>query len=643
MSDPQSSASAAAAAAVVATQPRAQLLNDAAAAIQSAPRKLRLRITRITRQGLPWFEWIVIGMGIGAFELYLYSLPPPQRRFAFQVQLLVFIVAILLLVNRYIWRRLILDTRLAATKFAFARVLLGVFSVLVVLSFPLGRIHVYSEPGLLTLVAYSCLGTFFLLLTSVALTDLVFLVALAVRPINTHIRSPSDLSAIDLSDTPGAAISPPLLGNGHQQAAGLLNGAAATTADSNASGTLAKQSAAASAADEFGHSYGPGSYLDAAAAAAASATNGSLSGEESGASNSAHAAAANSSSRSGGSATLNSVVGRRRRFAGTTHTVKKMLEGSRVATARVKAAVSVLLALSLSSYSLYTAMQPPILISDIHLGPTIGKSFLNSVVDRVNALDPDIVLISGDLVDAHISLIRDATLPLTRLRPRIGTYYSTGNHEYVHGDVDDTLAQLASTGVHILRNDRAQIFDPAGSGEYLYVAGVDDISSGAYGLESHGHDMIKALRGINPSKEVVMIAHQPRSIFPAADLGVGLILNGHCHGNGQFAPFFIPTYIANWGYVAGLYEVKGRIPQPDTDTDMDGTPDTVVGEIVEEGIEGHKVAKLGTKSARTFGQDIEHTMYAYVNSGTGHWGPPMRLLSTSEITRITLRSAQAGN
>jgi len=221
-------------------------------------------------------------------------------------------------------------------------------------------------------------------------------------------------------------------------------------------------------------------------------------------------------------------------------------------------------------------------LSDVHVGPTIHRSFIETIVEQCNALTPDLVVITGDLVDGSVEELREHVAPLAGLRTKYGTFFVTGNHEYYSGAAD-WCSELERLGVRVLRNERVSIGSESASFD---LAGVDDHSAKGFG-DGHGEDLPKALHGRDLSRELVLLAHQPRTIFSAQAHGVGLQLSGHTHG-GQLWP---------WTYLV-------RLQQP-------------------------VVAGLSR-----FGNSL-----VYVSRGTGYWGPPMRLGAPSEIAELTLRSA----
>jgi predicted MPP superfamily phosphohydrolase len=218
-------------------------------------------------------------------------------------------------------------------------------------------------------------------------------------------------------------------------------------------------------------------------------------------------------------------------------------------------------------------------LTDVHVGPTIGRDFIEQIVESTNRVNPDVVAITGDLVDGSVAELRDHIAPLAKLKARYGVYFVTGNHEYYSG-ADDWCRELERIGIRVLRNERVVI----GDGDQSFdLAGIDDHGAADFGGD-HGADLPRAVAGRDPERELVLLAHQPRAVFEAVRHGVGLQLSGHTHG-GQ---------IWTWNYFV-------RLQQP------------VVSGLAR------------------FGETI-----LYVSNGTGYWGPPMRLAAPAEITRIRL-------
>ncbi|MCX3063132.1 metallophosphoesterase [Streptomyces beihaiensis] len=217
-------------------------------------------------------------------------------------------------------------------------------------------------------------------------------------------------------------------------------------------------------------------------------------------------------------------------------------------------------------------------VSDIHLGPVLGRGFAERVVDTINSTQPDLIAVVGDLVDGSVPDLAPAVAPLARLRSRHGTYFVTGNHEYYSG-ADPWVEHVREIGMHPLENARVEMgaFD---------LAGVNDISGKSYG---EGPDYGKALGDRDRSRAAVLLAHQPVMIHEAVKHGVDLQLSGHTHG-GQLWPGNFVAAAAN-PTVAGL----------------DRYGDTQL----------------------------------YVSRGAGAWGPPVRVGAPSDITVVELASKRA--
>lgn len=218
-------------------------------------------------------------------------------------------------------------------------------------------------------------------------------------------------------------------------------------------------------------------------------------------------------------------------------------------------------------------------ISDIHIGGLITKSFIKSMVDKINLLNADIVVITGDLVDTKLEFARPALDELKNLQSKYGTYFIVGNHEYFHG-VKPIIDYVNSLGIKTLENQNVYIGE---KDEGFYLAGVYDRFGFRYG--SYIPDINKALENCE-NNPTILLAHQPKYINEIKDTkNIDLILCGHTHG-GQIFPFNFLVKLEQ-PYVKGLHQHND-------------------------------------------------TTQVYVNKGTGFWGPPMRLGASSEITVLRL-------
>lgn len=222
-------------------------------------------------------------------------------------------------------------------------------------------------------------------------------------------------------------------------------------------------------------------------------------------------------------------------------------------------------------------------ITDLHVGPTIGRDFVASVVERANTLDADLVALTGDFVDGLPEDLKEDLAPLKTLRSRDGVFFVTGNHEYYWG-VEKWIEHFQNElGCEVLLNEHRLIQRAA---DRLLVAGVTDFTAGSM-LEDHRSDPHRA-RGENTEDLVkILLAHQPKSYQGAHEAGFDLQISGHTHA-GQFFPFNIFV----------------KFFQP-----------------YYRGLNRHENLQI------------------YVSRGTGYWGPPMRFLVPSEVSLIQLRSA----
>jgi predicted MPP superfamily phosphohydrolase len=224
-------------------------------------------------------------------------------------------------------------------------------------------------------------------------------------------------------------------------------------------------------------------------------------------------------------------------------------------------------------------------ISDVHVGATIKHGYVSRIVDAVNALDADMIAVTGDLVDGSVGRLSLHTSPLGRLSARHGAFFVTGNHEYYSG-ASAWVVELRRIGLCVLLNEHIVLEH---DGEAVVIAGVTDY--GAHHFDpAHRSDPAAAIAGAPQHAAVrVLLAHQPRSAFAAATAGFDVQLSGHTHG-GQFFPW---NLVVKWlqPFAAGLHRLDD--------------------------------------------------LWIYVSRGTGYWGPPKRFGAPSEITHLRLVRAKA--
>lgn len=219
-------------------------------------------------------------------------------------------------------------------------------------------------------------------------------------------------------------------------------------------------------------------------------------------------------------------------------------------------------------------------LSDVHVGSLIERRFMDELVARVNALRPDLVAITGDLVDGLPRDLGHAVAALQHLRSRAGTFFVTGNHEYHSNDLAWARA-LQGLGLQVLRNRGVRVGDAGGSFDLL---GVDDWSGGWRRRGRTDYDLEHALQYGAPGRASVLLAHQPMNVEQVMARGVGLQLSGHTHG-GQVFPM-TALIGRRMPYVAGHYTVgEGQL---------------------------------------------------YVSRGAGFWGPPLRIGSPPELVKVVL-------
>jgi predicted MPP superfamily phosphohydrolase len=217
-------------------------------------------------------------------------------------------------------------------------------------------------------------------------------------------------------------------------------------------------------------------------------------------------------------------------------------------------------------------------ISDLHISKIIDKAYVRNVVNKVNSLNADVVVITGDLIDTDVSFAQESLKELIHLKSNYGTYFVVGNHEYFH-DVQKCINAVKSVGIRVLENENIYI---GVQNKGFNLAGVYDLFG--YRLNFYEPDITKALKD-KQNSPTVLLAHQPKFIHEIIN-GVDLVLSGHTHG-GQINPFNNLVKLQQ-PYVKGLHKYNNKIQ-------------------------------------------------IYINQGTGFWGPSMRLGTVCEISHIHLK------
>ena len=216
--------------------------------------------------------------------------------------------------------------------------------------------------------------------------------------------------------------------------------------------------------------------------------------------------------------------------------------------------------------------------SDIHLGTIISHSRLSKIVEKLNAMDADLVLLPGDVIDEDLGPVIKKNLgeTLRKIRSKHGVFAVTGNHEYI-GGAEEACAYLIEHGITMLRDEHVRVMDG------LYLVGREDLSARMFNGQKR-KELSEIMNGVDKSAPILLMDHQPYKLQTAAENGVDVQLSGHTH-HAQMWPFNLLTqaiYEVSWGY-----KKKG-------------------------------------------------STHVYVSCGAGTWGPPVRIGSHSEVMRVKL-------
>ncbi len=256
--------------------------------------------------------------------------------------------------------------------------------------------------------------------------------------------------------------------------------------------------------------------------------------------------------------------------------------------------LTILVALGISSYGIWSSYHPRIKyldiklknlptawqgktivqISDVHLGNVFGQNFLSKIVNQTNAINPEMVVITGDLFDGMGDDLKHSVKPLADIKAPRGIYFITGNHETFLPS-DQTAEALSQVPVKIMKDQLVEL-------DGLQLIGIN------YPTLGQSIDLPQTIKRLNPNpnEATILLYHSPVQVDAVSQTDVvDLMLSGHTH-RGQLWPFNIITWLIYHGFDYGL----------------------------------HQIGK----------------MQIYTTTGAGGWGPTMRVFASPEITAIKL-------
>lgn len=225
-----------------------------------------------------------------------------------------------------------------------------------------------------------------------------------------------------------------------------------------------------------------------------------------------------------------------------------------------------------------------VMMSDLHIDVDMKPENVKNIVERVNALQPDAIVLVGDIIDNTTKNLYKQMEELKNLKAKYGTYVTLGNHEFYIGAMDWGM-KFASIGMAFLNNYGAKLGETG-----VYIAGIPDINAAKNHKMPINFD--NALYNAEKNDYVILLSHTPKILEEMPKDRIDLMLSGHTHG-GQIFPFHFFVEQANEGILAGFYNRNG--------------------------------------------------INMYVSRGTRYWGPPMRLFAPSEITVFNLKPQKAAD
>jgi len=216
-----------------------------------------------------------------------------------------------------------------------------------------------------------------------------------------------------------------------------------------------------------------------------------------------------------------------------------------------------------------------LMVTDLHLGKIVGNKHLERLVTISKEMNPDMVVIAGDIIDDYIKPYQDEQMgeTLSKIKAPLGVYATSGNHDYYGDDLDELHQEMEKAGITMLSDESVNIEDS------FFLVGRNDLT------DKHRKTMKELIGALDKNLSIIMLDHQPNEIDEASKNGVDILLSGHTHG-GQIAPANIITgliYENDWGYLK-----KGDL-------------------------------------------------HSIVSSGYGLWGPPFRIGTQSEVVQLKIK------